>query len=136
MNRAPTSIFIPPIRREGVQSGLGIDYEDSESEHVSQESNTEEQSQESNTEEQSDESNIEEQSDESNTEEQSDESNTDEESDDDIFNSDDEDEDVDEKRKTLQKIKIGENVINLITVILPYLNEKISHARIQDSPSC
>ena len=77
MNRAPTSVFIPPIRREGVQSGLGIDYE---------ESNTEQQSQESNTEQQSDESNIEEQSDESNTEEQSDESNTDEESDDDIFN--------------------------------------------------
>ena len=96
MNRAPTSIFIPPIRREGVQSGLGIDYEDSESEHVS---------------------------DESNTGEQSDESNTDEESDDEIFNSDDEDEVGDDKRKTLEKIKIGESVINLITVILPYLNE-------------
>ena len=54
-----------------------------------------------------------------------DESNTDEESDDDIFNSDDEDDDEvdDDKRKTLQKIKIGENVINLITVILLYLNE-------------
>ena len=86
MNRAPTSVFIPPIRREGDQSGLWIDYEDSESEHLSQESNTGE------------------------------------ESDDEIFNSDDEDdEDVD--AETLQKIKIGESVINLITVILPYLNE-------------
>ena len=47
------------------------------------------------------------------TREQSDESNTDEESDDEIFNSDDEvdDEVDDDKRKTLQKIKIGENVI-------------------------
>ena len=86
MNRAPTSVFIPPIRKEGDQSGLGIDYEDSESEHLSQESNTGE------------------------------------ESDDEIFNSDDEDdEDID--AETLQKIKIGESVINLITVILPYLNE-------------
>ena len=104
MNRAPTSVFIPPIRREGDQSGLGIDYEDSESEHLSQESNTGEESDESNTEEDMDESNIE------------------DESDDEIFNSDDEDdEDVD--AETLQKIKIGESVINLITVILPYLNE-------------
>ena len=104
MNRAPTSVFIPPIRREGEQSGLGIDYEDSESEHLSQESNTGEESDESNTEEDMDESNIE------------------DESDDEIFNSDDEDdEDVD--AETLQKIKIGESVINLITVILPYLNE-------------
>ena len=104
MNRAPTSVFIPPIRKEGDQSGLGIDYEDSESEHLSQESNTEEESDESNTEEDMDESNIE------------------DESDDEIFNSDDEDdEDVD--AETLQKIKIGESVINLITVILPYLNE-------------
>ena len=103
MNRAPTSVFIPPIRREGDQSGLGIDYEDSESEHLSQESNTGEESDESNTEEDMDESNIE------------------DESDDEIFNSDDEDdEDVD--AETLQKIKIGESVINLITVILPYLN--------------
>jgi len=104
MNRAPTSVFIPPIRKEGDQSGLGIDYEDSESEHLSQESNTGEESDESNTEEDMDESNIE------------------DESDDEIFNSDDEDdEDVD--AETLQKIKIGESVINLITVILPYLNE-------------
>ena len=104
MNRAPTSVFIPPIRKEGDQSGLGIDYEDSESEHLSQESNTGEESDESNTEEDMDESNIE------------------DESDDEIFNSDDEDdEDVD--AETLQKIKIGECVINLITVILPYLNE-------------
>ena len=104
MNRAPTSVFIPPIRKEGDQSGLGIDYEDSESEHLSQESNTREESDESNTEEDMDESNIE------------------DESDDEIFNSDDEDdEDVD--AETLQKIKIGESVINLITVILPYLNE-------------
>ena len=51
-----------------------------------------------------------------------DESNIEDESDDEIFNSDDEDdEDVD--AETLQKIKIGESVINLITVILPYLNE-------------
>ena len=109
MNRAPTSVFIPPIRKEGDQSGLGIDYEDSESEHLSQESNTGEESDKSNTEEESD-----------------DESNTDEE-DDEIFNSDDEvdDEDVDDDvdAETLQKIKIGESVINLITVILPYLNE-------------
>ena len=108
MNRAPTSVFIPPIRKEGDQSGLGIDYEDSESEHLSQESNTEEDM------------------DESNTEEDIDESNTNEE-DDEIFNSDDEvdDEDVDDDvdAETLQKIKIGESVINLITVILPYLNE-------------
>ena len=108
MNRAPTSVFIPPIRKEGDQSGLGIDYEDSESEHLSQESNTGEES------------------DESNTEEDIDESNKDEE-DDEIFNSDDEvdDEDVDDDvdAETLQKIKIGESVINLITVILPYLNE-------------
>ena len=104
MNRAPTSVFIPPIRKEGDQSGLGIDYEDSESEHLSQESNTGEESDESNTEEDIDESNIE------------------DESDDEIFISDDEDdEDVD--AETLQKIKIGESVINLITVILPYLNE-------------
>jgi len=104
MNRAPTSVFIPPIRKEGDQSGLGIDYEDSESEHLSQESNTGEESDESNTEEDMDESNIE------------------DESDDEIFISDDEDdEDVD--AETLQKIKIGESVINLITVILPYLNE-------------
>ena len=104
MNRAPTSVFIPPIRKEGDQSGLGIDYEDSESEHLSQESNTGQESDESNTEEDMDESNIE------------------DESDDEIFNSDDEDdEDVD--AETLQKIKIGESVINLITVILPYLNE-------------
>ena len=104
MNRAPTKVFIPPIRKEGDQSGLGIDYEDSESEHLSQESNTGEESDESNTEEDMDESNIE------------------DESDDEIFNSDDEDdEDVD--AETLQKIKIGESVINLITVILPYLNE-------------
>ena len=118
MNRAPTSVFIPPIRKEGDQSGLGIDYEDSESEHLSQESNTGEESDESNTEEDIDESNIEDESD--------DESNTDEE-DDEIFNSDDEvdDEDVDDDvdAETLQKIKIGESVINLITVILPYLNE-------------
>ena len=40
MNRAPNSIFIPPIRREGVQSGLGIDYEDSESEHGDTNANT------------------------------------------------------------------------------------------------
>ena len=109
MNRAPTSVFIPPIRKEGDQSGLGIDYEDSESEHLSQESNTGEESDKSNTDEESD-----------------DESNTDEE-DDEIFNSDDEvdDEDVDDDvdAETLQKIKIGESVINLITVILPYLNE-------------
>ena len=108
MNRAPTSVFIPPIRREGDQSGLGIDYEDSESEHLSQESNTGEES------------------DKSNTEEDIDESNKDEE-DDEIFNSDDEvdDDDVDDDvdAETLQKIKIGESVINLITVILPYLNE-------------
>ena len=108
MNRAPTSFFIPPIRREGDQSGLGIDYEDSESEHLSQESNTGEES------------------DKSNTEEDIDESNKDEE-DDEIFNSDDEvdDDDVDDDvdAETLQKIKIGESVINLITVILPYLNE-------------
>ena len=85
MNRAPTSVFIPPIRKEGDQSGLGIDYEDSESEHLSQESNTGEESDESNTEEDMDESNIE------------------DESDDEIFNSDDEDdEDVD--AETLQKI--------------------------------
>merc|ERR1712055_1027005 len=94
----------PPIRKEGDQSGLGIYYEDSESEHLSQESNTGEESDKSNTDEESD-----------------DESNTDEE-DDEIFNSDDEvDDDVD--AETLQKIKIGESVINLITVILPYLNE-------------
>ena len=109
MNRAPTSVFIPPIRKEGDQSGLGIDYEDSESEHLSQESNTGEESDKSNTDEESD-----------------DESNTDEE-DDEIFNSDDEvdDADVDDDvdAETLQKIKIGESVINLITVILPYLNE-------------
>jgi len=97
MNRAPTSVFIPPIRKEGDQSGLGIDYEDSESEHLSQESNTGEESDESNTEEDIDESNIEDESD------------------------DEDDEDVD--AETLQKIKIGESVINLITVILPYLNE-------------
>ena len=97
MNRAPTSVFIPPIRREGDQSGLGIDYEDSKSEHLSQESNTGEESDESNTEEDIDESNIEDESD------------------------DEDDEDVD--AETLQKIKIGESVINLITVILPYLNE-------------
>ena len=104
MNRAPTKVFIPPIRKQGDQSGLGIDYEDSESEHLSQESNTGEESDESNTEEDIDESNIE------------------DESDDEIFNSDDEDdEDVD--AETLQKIKIGKIVINLITVILPYLNE-------------
>ena len=109
MNRAPTSVFIPPIRKDGDQSGLGIYYEDSESEHLSQESNTGEESDKSNTDEESD-----------------DESNTDEE-DDEIFNSDDEvdDEDVDDDvdAETLQKIKIGESVINLITVILPYLNE-------------
>ena len=109
MNRAPTKVFIPPIRKEGDQSGLGIDYEDSESEHLSQESNTGEESDESNTEEDIDESNIE------------------DEEDDEIFNSDDEvdDEDVDDDvdAETLQKIKIGESVINLITVILPYLNE-------------
>ena len=97
MNRAPTSVFIPPIRKDGDQSGLGIDYEDSESEHLSQESNTGEESDESNTEEDIDESNIEDESD------------------------DEDDEDVD--AETLQKIKIGESVINLITVILPYLNE-------------
>ena len=97
MNRAPTKVFIPPIRKEGDQSGLGIDYEDSESEHLSQESNTGEESDESNTEEDIDESNIEDESD------------------------DEDDEDVD--AETLQKIKIGESVINLITVILPYLNE-------------
>ena len=97
MNRAPTSVFIPPIRKVGDQSGLGIDYEDSESEHLSQESNTGEESDESNTEEDIDESNIEDESD------------------------DEDDEDVD--AETLQKIKIGESVINLITVILPYLNE-------------
>ena len=118
MNRAPTSVFIPPIRREGDQSGLGINYEDSESEHLSQESNTGEDM---------DESNIEEESDESNTDEETDdESNKDEETDDEIFNSDDdddEDDDDDVDAETLQKIKIGESVINLITVILPYLNE-------------
>ena len=92
MNRAPTSVFIPPIRKEGDQSGLGIDYEDSESEHLSQESNTGEESDKSNTEEESD--------DESNTDEQmDDESNTDEEIDDEIFISDDEDEDVDNDNK-------------------------------------
>ena len=98
--RAPTTVSIPPIRSGGGQSGLGIDYEDSESEHGD-----------------TDEETVQEQSEESNTDEE-----TDDDVDDDIFNSDDEDDD--EKRKTLQKIKVGETVINLITeVILPYLNE-------------
>ena len=82
---------------------MNKDYEDSESEY----GDTDE------------ESNTEEQSEEIKTKEQSEESNTDEETDDDV------DEEMDdEKRKTLQKIKVGETVINLITeVILPYLNE-------------
>ena len=33
MNRAPTSVFIPPIRKEGDQSGMGVEYEDTDSEH-------------------------------------------------------------------------------------------------------
>ena len=107
MNRAPTSVFIPPIRREGVQSGLGIDYEDSESEHVSQESNIG-----------SDESNTDEEMDDDTDNEEDDD--TDNEEDDEV---DDEETDDDVDEETSQKIKIGESVINLITVILPYLNE-------------
>ena len=32
-NRAPTKVSIHPIRRRCLQSGLGIEYEDSESKH-------------------------------------------------------------------------------------------------------
>ena len=31
--RAPTTVSVPPIKRHGLQSGLGVEYEDSESEH-------------------------------------------------------------------------------------------------------
>ena len=31
--RAPTKVSVPPIRSRGAQSGLGVEYEDSESEH-------------------------------------------------------------------------------------------------------
>ena len=109
--RAPTTVSIPPIRSGGGQSGLGIDYEDSESEHGD-----------------TDEETVQEQSEESNTDEETDDDNDGDDifhsndDDDDIFNSDDEEDD--DKRKKLQKIKVGETVINLITeVILPYLNE-------------
>merc|ERR1711936_1439832 len=30
---APTKVSVPPIRSRGAQSGLGVEYEDSESEH-------------------------------------------------------------------------------------------------------
>ena len=107
---APTTVSIPPIRSGVGQSGLGIDYEDSESEHGD-----------------TDEETVQEQSEESNTDEETDDD-VDEEMDDDTDNEEDDevddeetDDDVDEE--TLQKIKIGESVINLITVILPYLNE-------------
>ena len=33
MNRAPTTVSIPPIRRVGRQSGMGVEYEDTESEN-------------------------------------------------------------------------------------------------------
>ena len=110
MNRAPTSIFIPPIRREGVQSGLGIDYEDSEYEHGDTNANTD------------NDTNTDSDNDTDNDADNYTDNDTDNEEDVDIFNSDDEEDD--DKRKTLQKIKVGETVINLITeVILPYLNE-------------
>ena len=31
MNRAPTTVSIPPIRRVGGQSGMGVEYEETES---------------------------------------------------------------------------------------------------------
>ena len=31
--RAPTTVSVPPIKRHGLQSGMGVEYEDSESEH-------------------------------------------------------------------------------------------------------
>ena len=100
--RAPTTVLIPPIRSGDGQSGLGINYEDSESEHGDTNADTDN---------------------DTNTDSDNDTDNdTDNDVDDDIFNSDDEEDD--DKRKTLQKIKVGETVINLITeVILPYLNE-------------
>ena len=31
MNRAPTTVSIPPIRRVGGQSGMGVEYEETDS---------------------------------------------------------------------------------------------------------
>ena len=31
--RAPTTVSVPPIKRHGLQSGMGVEYEDSESKH-------------------------------------------------------------------------------------------------------
>ena len=51
---APTTVSIPPIRRGGAQSGMGVEYEDTESEHGDTDEETvddSEQSEQSNTEE-------------------------------------------------------------------------------------
>ena len=110
MNRAPTSVFIPPIRKEGDQSGMGVEYEDTDSEH----GYTDEETMDDSEHEEHNHSNNEnidnenedtdsehgDTDDESNTDEQmDDESNTDEEMDDEIFISDDEDEDDDNDNK-------------------------------------
>ena len=51
---APTTVSIPPIRRGGAQSGMGVEYEDTESEHGDTDEETvddSEQSEQSNTDE-------------------------------------------------------------------------------------